>query len=82
MDKFIVCYIFISIILFFCLFCYFINMFKKEVPCSNFIHWYLDEWVVINVITSVLWPITIPFIVIVWCFIKVCKIIMKICKVE
>ena len=83
MIKFIIIYILISIIIFFGFFCLTIYDFKKRNPYTiRFSDWYFDKWFMLNIICSLLWYIAIPIGLIIWCFTKVCKIIMKICKVE
>ena len=82
MSKFIIVYILISIIIFFGFFCLTIYDFKKINLDIKFSDWYFDKLFMINIICSLLWYIAIPIVLIIWGFTKVCRIIMKICKVE
>lgn len=84
MNKIIVfSYILIAIIVFFRFFYLSIKEYKKEDPCYSFTDWYFDEeLLLLHAFCSIFCGIVIPFKLIIWFFVKICKLIMKKCGVE
>ena len=82
MNGIVLGYILIAVIVFFSFFYTLINKYKKESPRDSFTGWYSEEWLIPNILCSVFWAIVIPITSVVWCFVRICKLIMKKCGVE
>jgi hypothetical protein len=82
MNGIVLGYILTAVIVFFSFFYTLINKYKKESPYDSFTDWYVGEWLIINILCSAFWTIVIPVTTVVWCFVRVCKFIMKKCGVE